>query len=193
MRFLRSLCLLPLLAGLLVDQLAQAKPAIDHRFRGPHYNTEVLQLDVLDLQVQALGSSISISRTWRNGQWVWNERWADLKILGPADPAAPLGAADTLNEGRPYAVVRGGQSYLRSGNVLQGQDIQFNNLPQRTLTALQLGLAGFRWESVQGERADYDAQGRMTGYENPARATVSASSAMPRGTSSRSRTITVIS
>ncbi|WP_139271168.1 RHS repeat protein, partial [Atopomonas hussainii] len=141
-------------------------PGVDHQYRGPHYNTEVLQLDALDLQVQALGGPIRILRSWSNGQWVWNERWADLKILGPADANAPLGAADSLNADRPYAVIRGGQSYLRANSSVQGQDVTFNNLPQRTLTALQRGLAGYRWQDVQGNRIDYDAQGRMTGYQD---------------------------
>ncbi|WP_394239346.1 hypothetical protein, partial [Pseudomonas anguilliseptica] len=146
--------------------MAQAKPGLDHQYRGPHYNTEVLQLDVLDLQVQALGSPIRMLRSWKSGQWVWNERWEDLKILGPADANAPLGAADSLNADRPYAVVRGGQSYLRANSTVQGQDVTFNNLPKRSLTALQRGLAGYRWQDVQGNRTDYDAQGRMTGYQD---------------------------
>ena len=150
----------------LCSVMAQAKPGLDHQYRGPHYNTEALQLDVLDLQVQALGSPIRMLRSWKNGQWVWNERWEDLKILGPADANAPQGAADSLNADRPYAVVRGGQSYLRANSTLQGQDVTFNNLPKRRLTALQRGLAGYRWQDVQGNRADYDAQGRMTGYQN---------------------------
>jgi len=84
----------------------------------------------------------------------------------PQDPRPGRSRCSPRNEDRPYAIVRGGQSYLRSGNTLSGQDVQFNNLPQRTLTALQRGLAGFRWESIQGERIDYDAQGRMIGYQN---------------------------
>jgi len=146
--------------------LAIAKSGFDHQYRGLHYNSEALQLDVLDLQVQALGGSIRMLRSWQNGQWVWNERWQDLKILGPADPDAPEGAADPLNADRPYAVVRGGQSYLRANSTVQGQDVTFNNLPRRSLTALQRGLAGYRWQDVQGNRSDYDAQGRMTGYQN---------------------------
>ena len=150
----------------LVSGVVQAKPGLDHQYAGPHYNTEALQLDVLDLQVQALGGSIRMLRSWKNGQWVWNERWQDLKILGPADPNAPQGAADSLNADRPYAVVRGGQSYLRANSTVQGQDVTFNNLPKRSLTALQRGLAGFRWQDVQGNRSDYDAQGRLTGYQD---------------------------
>ena len=150
----------------LVSGVVQAKPGLDHQYRGPHYNSEALQLDVLDLQVQALGGSIRMLRSWQNGQWVWNERWDDLKILGPADPDAPQGAADPLNADRPYAVVRGGQSYLRANSTVQGQDVTFNNLPKRSLTALQRGLAGYRWQDVQGNRIDYDVQGRMTGYQN---------------------------
>ena len=150
----------------LVSGVVQAKPGLDHQYAGPHYNTEALQLDVLDLQVQALGGPIRMLRSWKNGQWVWNERWQDLKILGPADPNAPQGAADSLNADRPYAVVRGGQSYLRANSTVQGQDVTFNNLPKRSLTALQRGLAGFRWQDVQGNRSDYDAQGRLTGYQD---------------------------
>ncbi|MDF2074015.1 hypothetical protein P2Q70_05485, partial [Pseudomonas mendocina] len=153
-------------SALLFSGLLQANPGLDHQYRGPHYNTEALQLDVLDLQVQALGSPIRMLRSWKNGQWVWNQRWQDLKILGPADPNAPGGAADSLNADRPYAVVRGGQSYLRANSTVQGQDVTFNNLPKRRLTALQRGLAGYRWEDVQGNRSDYDAQGRLTGYQN---------------------------
>ena len=159
-----GLCLGAVLA--LFSSLLQAKPGLDHQYRGPHYNTEVLQLDVLDLQVQALGNPIRMLRSWKNGQWVWNERWQDLKILGPADPNAPDGAADSFNADRPYAVVRGGQSYLRANSTVQDQDVSFHNLPKRRLTALQRGLAGFRWEDVQGNRSDYDAQGRLTGYQN---------------------------
>lgn len=155
-------------AGVLVllGGVVQAKPGIDHQYRGPHYNTEVLQLDALDLQVQALGGPIRMLRSWKNGQWVWNERWEDLKILGAVDPSAPLGAADPLNADRPYAVVRSGQSYLRASSTVQGQDVTFNNLPKRRLTALQRGLAGYRWEDVQGNRVDYDALGRVTGYQS---------------------------
>ncbi|WP_405118179.1 RHS repeat-associated core domain-containing protein [Pseudomonas leptonychotis] len=160
-----SACLLAGAAALFSSVL-HAKPGLDHQYRGPHYNTEVLQLDVLDLQVQALGNPIRMLRSWKNGQWVWNERWEDLKILGPADANAPLGAADSLNADRPYAVVRGGQSYLRANSTVQGQDVTFNNLPKRSLTALQRGLAGYRWQDVQGNRGDYDAQGRMTGYQD---------------------------
>ncbi|XXF08328.1 RHS repeat protein [Pseudomonas sp. D2-3] len=152
--------------AVLFSAVAYANPGVDHQFRGPHYNTEVLQLDVLDLQVQALGGPIRMLRTWKNGQWVWNERWEDLKILGPADASAPQGAADSLNADRPYAVVRGGQSYLRANSTVQGQDVTFHNLPKRTLTALQRGLAGYRWQDVQGNRTDYDAQGRMLSYQN---------------------------
>ena len=74
-----GLCLGAALA--LFSGALQAKPGLDHQYRGPHYNTEALQLDVLDLQVQALGSPIRMLRSWKNGQWVWNERWQDLKIL----------------------------------------------------------------------------------------------------------------
>ena len=37
-----------LLAGsaFLFSGLLQAKPGLDHQYRGPHYNTEALQLDV---------------------------------------------------------------------------------------------------------------------------------------------------
>jgi len=144
----------------------QAAPGLDHQYRGPHYNTEALQLDVLDLQVQALGGPIRLLRSWKNGRWEWNERWADLTVLGPAKADAPQGAADPVNADRPYAVIRGGQSYLRATSTVQGQDVSFHNLPRRTLTALQRGLAGYRWQDVQGNRIDYDAQGRMTGYQD---------------------------
>ena len=39
-------------AAALFSAVTHAKPGLDHQYRGPHYNTEVLQLDVLDLQVQ---------------------------------------------------------------------------------------------------------------------------------------------
>ncbi|UUY07326.1 RHS domain-containing protein [Pseudomonas sp. J452] len=144
--------------------LAQAKPGIDHRFATPHYAEGRLQLDVLDLQVQALGAPVRILRSWKGGKWVWNERWADLEVLGAADASAPQGAADPANADKPYAIVRAGQSYLRASSTAQGQDIAFNNLPQRTLIALQRGLAGYRWQDTQGNRNEYDAQGRITGY-----------------------------
>ncbi|WP_068830937.1 RHS repeat-associated core domain-containing protein [Pseudomonas sp. BMS12] len=142
--------------------LAYAKPGLDHRFSTPHYAKGELRLDVLDLQVQALGGPVRILRSWKGGQWVWDERWSDLEILGAADPA--VGAADPANADKPYAIVRAGQSYLRASSTTQGQDVYFNNLPQRTLIALQHGLAGYRWQDTQGNRNDYDAQGRMTGY-----------------------------
>ncbi|XQE67014.1 hypothetical protein ACOAPY_00010 [Pseudomonas sp. P3C3] len=144
--------------------LAYAKPGLDHQFTTPHYAEGELRLNVLDLQVQALGGPVRILRSWKGGQWVWNERWGNLEILGAADPAAPQGAADPANADKPYAIVRAGQSYLRSSSTTQGQDVHFNNLPQRTLIALQRGLAGYRWQDTQGNRNEYDAQGRMTGY-----------------------------
>ncbi|WP_068830931.1 RHS repeat-associated core domain-containing protein [Pseudomonas sp. BMS12] len=144
--------------------LAYAKPGLDHRFSTPHYAKGELRLDVLDLQVQALGGPVRILRSWKGGQWVWNERWSDLDVLGAADPA--VGAADPANADKPYAIVRAGQSYLRASSTTQGQDVYFNNLPQRTLIALQHGLAGYRWQDTQGNRNDYDAQGRMTGYQD---------------------------
>ncbi|UUY07316.1 DUF4329 domain-containing protein [Pseudomonas sp. J452] len=141
-----------------------AAPGIDHRFATPHYAEGRLQLDVLDLQVQALGAPVRILRSWKGGKWVWNERWADLEVLGAADASAPQGAADPANADKPYAIVRAGQSYLRASSTAQGQDISFNNLPQRTLIALQRGLAGYRWQDTQGNRNEYDAQGRITAY-----------------------------
>ena len=146
----------------MVSGLAQAKPGLDHQFSEPNYADGRLQLDVLDLQVQALGAPIRILRTWKNGQWLFNERWNDLEVLGAADASAS--AADPANADKPYAIVRAGQSYLRSSTTAQGQDLVFNNLPQRTLTALQHGLAGYRWQDALGNRNEYDAQGRMTAY-----------------------------
>ena len=132
--------------------LAHATSGLNHSYRTPHYASEVLQLDVTDLQVQALGSPIRMLRTWKSGQWVWNERWANLQILGPADPAAPLGATDPANADRPYAILRDGKAYLRSSSTTQNGDVYFNNLPQRTLIALQHGLGGYRWQDINGSR-----------------------------------------
>jgi len=158
---------------LLVAPSLLAAPGLDHQYAPPHYNTEALQLEVLDLQVQAIGGPIRILRTWKDGQWVWNERWADLQVLGAADPSAPQGAADAINADRPYAVIRAGQTYLRASSTVRGQDVTFNNMPRRTLVALQRGLAGYRWQDAAGNSITYDAQGRMTRYSQRNGVTVS--------------------
>ncbi|KTS78562.1 hypothetical protein NS274_06370 [Pseudomonas oryzihabitans] len=150
-----------------------AAPGLEHQYAPPHYNTEALQLDVLDLQVQAVGGPVRMLRTWKGGQWVWNERWADLEVLGAADPSAPQGAADAINADRPYAVIRAGQTYLRANSTVSGQDVTFNNMPRRTLVALQRGLAGYRWQDAAGNSITYDAQGRMLSYSQRNGVTVS--------------------
>jgi hypothetical protein len=87
----------------LCSVMAQAKPSLDHQYRGPHYNTEALQLDVLDLQVQALSSPIRMLRSWKNGQWVRNERCEDLKILDPVDANAHMALRQPHNARKPVA------------------------------------------------------------------------------------------
>ncbi|MGY4532100.1 RHS repeat-associated protein [Pseudomonas sp. TE3786] len=155
-----------LCAGVLsvVSGLVQANPGISHRFGEPNYADGRMQLVVLDLKVQALGAPVRILRSWKNGQWVWNERWNDLEIVGAVDVGAPQGAADPVNADRPYAIIRDGQSYLRSSTTAIGQNISFNNLPNRTLIALQRGMAGYQWLDIQGNRNEYNAKGQMTGY-----------------------------
>lgn len=160
------LCCLGVIALSLNCSRAFATPGLEHQYSPPHYASEILQLNVTDLKVQALGGSIRMVRTWKNGQWVWNERWGNLDILGAADPAAPLGAADPANADRPYAVLRAGNAYLRSSSTVQGQDVSFNNLPQRTVIALQRGLAGYTWQDINGNRNNYDPQGRLTSYQD---------------------------
>ena len=157
--------------------LALAKPGIDHQFGTPHYSDRSLNLQVLDLEVQALGSTpIRIERTWTEGKWVWNEQWGDLEIIGPVVEATDDDATGSnvgwLN--RPYAVRHAGKSYVRAGGGGGGggaamaedpdADVVLSNLPYRTLTALKRGRSGFRWEDIYGNRNEYDAKGRMTHY-----------------------------
>ncbi|MET1080943.1 MAG: RHS repeat-associated core domain-containing protein [Pseudomonas sp.] len=169
-----GLLIVTLLAG--AGQWAHAVPGLDHQFGTPHYTDQSLNMVVLDLEVKALGSTpVRIERSWVNGQWVWNEQWGDLGIIGGTE--TPPGETPSTGVGtlsRPYAVMHAGKSYVRAGGSGGGSsgavaedpdaDVVLSNLPFRTLTALKRGKSGYRWQDIYGNRNDYDPKGRLTQY-----------------------------
>ncbi|MET1080940.1 MAG: RHS repeat-associated core domain-containing protein [Pseudomonas sp.] len=169
-----GLLICTLLAG--AGQWVHAVPGLDHRFGTPHYTDQSLNLVVRDLEVKALGSTpVRIERSWVNGQWVWNEQWGDLGIIGGTE--TPPGETPSTGVGtlsRPYAVMHAGKSYVRAGGSSGGSsgavaedpdaDVVLSNLPFRTLTALKRGKSGYRWQDIYGNRNDYDPKGRLTQY-----------------------------
>ncbi len=148
--------------------LAHAVPGIEHRILPPHYASERVYLFAQDLEVQALGGKIRIERSWRDGQWIWNERWDGLEIIGGQryeggweKPAAirlarmsATGASSRGTGGSIYIGLRGSED----------EDIIYKNLPYRTLIAYKGGRNGYRWMDARGNYNDYDPAGRMTRY-----------------------------
>ena len=96
-----------------------------------------------DLRVKVLGGFVVINRTWSNSQWYVNPAWADLKF-----------SYDAL-DGSVKAIDRAGAGFVRTGNGLYLYDQRF--FIKRTAT-------GYQWYDRQGNRIDYDANGRIQGY-----------------------------
>ena len=152
---------------LITAALAHAVPGIEHRHLPPNYATERMYLFAQDLEVQALGGKIRIERSWREGQWVWNERWDGLDIIGGQKQGDSwenpkgirLAAMTSGNKGSGS----GGAIYIRH-RLDEDENIIYKNLPYRTLIAFKGGKNGYRWLDIYGNYNDYDPAGRMTRY-----------------------------
>lgn len=103
---------------------------------------------VEDLRVKVLGGYVLVTRTWDEGRWHINRRWAPLveefcSTGGPAEGPCTLTRAGTRY---PWAT---GSTYIHSAN------------PREAITKVD---TGYRWEDRNGNWIDYDTNLRAVAY-----------------------------
>lgn len=135
---------LVLTTGLLTPAVAQP---ISQSIRLPNQEyTESRE----DIKVKVLGGYVRINRSWVAGRWYLNPAWANLRFIPD-----PLGGV--------LAVDRAGSLYERTANNQTGAVYAFG-----TENFIAQQEAGWRWHDRLGNSIDYDTEGRILAYTNPA-------------------------
>jgi YD repeat-containing protein len=104
-----------------------------------------------DLSVKVLGGYARILRSWSYGKWYLNDRWSDLVLM--PDPV-----------GGVLAIARAERIYSRTNDIYS---LDSNNRI-RPRTDAQGKTVGWQWFDQTGNTIDYDQEGRILGYANPA-------------------------
>lgn len=126
------------LLALAVFLAATAQAAIEPT-SGRYMHTET------DLAVKVPGGEVRWQREWRNNQWHFNRRWADLQI--------EYNAAD----GSIHRITRNNDVYQPTGS--SATRFRFGERLR-----IQVIEDGFRWYDRSGNWIHYDQQGRMLSY-----------------------------
>ena len=115
-----------------------------------------------DIKVKVLGGHVRINRSWIAGRWYLNPAWANLKFIPD-----PMGGV--------LAVDRAASLYERTGNGTPSSSAS-SAAPLYAFGAenfITQTASGWRWYDRQGNSIDYDSQGRIQAYSNPAGVKVS--------------------
>jgi len=141
-RLATLLSILLLIAAWTLSSVVMAADPMEGKVELPEGNY-VLNVD--DLQVKAMGGSVTVKRTWYKRRWHFNRAWNSLEL----EISSASGEID--------AVVRNGKRYKKSNT--QGQYV----LDERK-TIRSLSGGGYRWQDRDGDWVDYDANGRILKY-----------------------------
>lgn len=98
-----------------------------------------------DLTVKIPGGQLTWDREWRNNQWHFNRRWADLEI--------EFNAAD----GSIRRITRNNDLYEPTGS--SSTRFRFGSTMRIRITD-----SGFQWYDRQGNWINYDEDGKIVGY-----------------------------
>lgn len=151
-----------LLCGLLCMQIAHAVPGIEVTTSGANYSTGLYEETVTDMRVKVLGSEIEVERQWKNGGWVFNQSWVDLKFIFTTLPTGTPDAGATV----PESIDRNGFIYRRQNSTSNVYVYDKRKTIARTET-------GYRWSDREGNWINYDSEGRLLARGNRNNVTVS--------------------
>ena len=139
--------MLPLLLGISGEVFALAyAQQVTYEHTGPTFGAH--RETVEDMKVKVLGGYVLVTRSWEDGRWTINRRWAPLaeefcSAGGPAEGPCTLTRAGTRY---PWAT---GSTYVHSAN------------PREAITRIE---TGYRWEDRDGNWIDYDTDLRAVAY-----------------------------
>lgn len=90
-----------------------AAPGLNVTMSQPDSSSGQYTQQVEDMRVKVQGGFIRIVRTYEEGQWSWNKRWAPIKLYGIQSPTDFV-QSDEVNApaNLPFAVVRNDSAYV---------------------------------------------------------------------------------
>lgn len=136
-------------------EVVYAMPGIEVTNSGANFSTALYEETVIDMRVKVLGGEIEVERQWKNGGWVFNQSWVDLKFIfstlptGTPDPGATV----------PESIDRNGFIYRRQNSTSNVYVYDKRKTIARTET-------GYRWLDREGGWINYDAEGKLLAYGN---------------------------
>jgi large repetitive protein len=129
---------------------------------GGNYSTGLYEETVVDMRVKVMGGEIKIDRQWKDGRWIFNPSWADLKFFYPSvnsDLQSP-------GESTPSTINRNTFSYRQKNNT---SSIYVYD-KRKTIVSSE---TGYRWSDREGDWINYDQDGKIQVYGNRNNVTVS--------------------
>lgn len=144
-----------LLCTLLFVQAAYSVPGIEVTTSGPNYSTALYEETVVDMRVKVLGSEIEVERQWKDGRWIFNQSWVDLKFTYPAVPAGSPQPSEQI----PENINRNSFFYNRQNSTSNVYVYDKRKTIVRSET-------GYRWTDREGNWITYDKDGKLLAYGN---------------------------
>jgi len=101
------------LVSIFITTNLYAAPGLNVTMSQPDSSSGQYTQQVEDMRVKVQGGFIRIVRTYEEGQWSWNKRWAQVKLYGIQNPTDFV-QSDEINApaNLPFAVVRNDSAYV---------------------------------------------------------------------------------
>lgn len=136
-------------------EVVYAMPGIEVTNSGANFSTALYEETVIDMRVKVLGGEIEVERQWKNGGWVFNQSWVDLKFI-----------FSTLPTGTPDPGATVPESIDRNGFIYRRQNSTSNVYVYDKRKTIARSETGYRWLDREGGWINYDAEGKLLAYGN---------------------------
>src|SRR5690606_14194950 len=137
-----------------------------------------LAFSVEDMRVKVQGGHVRSVRSWSDGHWVFNKRWASLRAEDRAERTVALaniavkrpdacGVDSIPDSGALTRIVRNGALFQRittSANYYQVIDTADGQIVKYEHWIEPDGQSNLTWRNRDGDWIQYNAEGDITGY-----------------------------